>query len=545
MKREILLFTFFLTTSFALMSQSTMIEVYDVFQNKCVSCHSNNSPAAGLDLEGTGSSIVQKAQSVRNNLINVSPSNIYAASKGYAQVYPGRIDKSYLYRTINADFDNYIVQDEAEGDHSTTGAADLSREEKELIRQWINFGAPATGTVVDIDLIDDYYNTNGVAAFPDGAPPAPAANEGFQIRMGPFLMKPSDELEFFQKYELDLPQNVEVHRVDVDISNYSHHFIIYDFNEGGDASIPDGLRLEPDHTNIGLVAALQEATDLRLPEGTAFRWKKNLVLDLNSHYINYSSTTTYLAEAYVNVYTQATGTAIQEMKTELIANFNIFIPNNGNQIDASQTINYNLGDIYLWGIMGHTHQYGTDYKVYKRENGQETDLIYDASCAQGVPGCASPYFDYQHIPMRYFDDEFLPVTMNFSNGIIHKAQWVNDGPNSVGFGSTSDDEMMVMILMYVDDLEGLPTSIRNTYLPIEGIKVQPNPMTDQAILTLPATVQDATIRLFDAYGQLISTQYQGNDTNVVIKKGQFTSGMYLYTVTTPDGKMGSGKIIME
>ena len=212
------------------------------------------------------------------------------------------------------------------------------------------------------------------------------------------------------------------------------------------------MRLEPNHADIGLVAAVQEPTDLKLPEGTGFKWEEGLVLDLNTHYINFSANSTYLAEAYINVYTQPTGTAKQEMKTELFANLNIPIQNNENMITHEQSLNFNFGDIHLWGMMGHTHKYGRDYKVYKRIGGQKGEMIYDASCAQGIPGCVSPFFDYRHIPFRYFNDGFEPLTMNFSNGLIHEASWLNDGPFSVNFGFTSDDEMMVLVIMYLDDI---------------------------------------------------------------------------------------------
>ncbi|MCB0683650.1 MAG: hypothetical protein KDC32_22530, partial [Saprospiraceae bacterium] len=63
-------------------------------------------------------------------------------------------------------------------------------------------------------------------------------------------------------------------------------------------------------------------------------------------------------------------------------------------------VNSNSGEVFLWGLMGHTHKYGKGYKVYRRTGGQQGELLYDASCPQGIPGCVSPYFDYQHIPMR-------------------------------------------------------------------------------------------------------------------------------------------------
>ena len=189
----------------------------------------------------------------------------------------------------------------------------------------------------DADMIEEYYTTNnGLEAFPDGPPPAPAEDEGFQIKMGSYFLEPNGEVEYYQKYELDLPEDQEVTRIDIQFSDYSHHFLIYDFNPGGDASTPPGLRLNAFHNDIGLVAAVQGPTDLHLPEGTAFRWEEGLVLDLNSHYINYSATNIYKAEVYLNIYTQPVGTAAQEMKTELITHFDFWVPNDGDLVTADR-----------------------------------------------------------------------------------------------------------------------------------------------------------------------------------------------------------------
>jgi len=269
------------------------------------------------------------------------------------------------------------------------------------------------------------------------------------------------------------------------------------------------------------------------------------VLDLNSHYINYSATLTYMAEAYLNVYTQPTGTAKQEMKTELFANFNIPIPNNENTIPHQQNLNYNIGDIYLWGMMGHTHKYGTDYKVHKRVLGQEGEMIYDASCAQGIPGCVSPYFDYQHIPFRYFNDGFLPITMNFSNGLIHKATWLNDGPSSVNFGVTSDDEMMVLVIMYLDDITGLSVSNNELEGQLQNVIIAPNPMQAEMMVSYPMELEGVTFSIYDMVGRQIRTLPGTDVGQIKVDRSDLTSGMYVYRLEDENGRYKAGKFVVE
>ena len=543
MKQPFTLISILLLFYTGLHAQSTGMRVYQILQDKCVQCHSNASPEAGLDLEGSGPNVNARAIQVYNNIVNTTPANATAAAKGHKYIYPGRADLSFLFRKINQGLEPTLGLDADENQSMPPyGQPQLSEVEKELIRQWIFYGAPLDGEVVEETLLEDYYSGNKLLSFPDGPPEAPAPDEGFQIKMGPFYLAPTDELEYFQKYELDLPEDVDVTRLDIMIGTYSHHMIVYDFEPGGGDAIPDGLRLSANHANIGLVAAVQEPTDLKLPQGTAFIWDKQLVLDLNSHYINYSASANYQAESYINVYTQPSGTAAQEMHTELLSNFDIYIPNNGDPITHSQHINYNLGDIYLWGIMGHTHQYGTGYKAYERlPGGQQGEIIYDASCARGIPGCISPYFDYQHIPMRYFEP-LKPLSMTSSSGLIHEASWLNDGPEPVAFGPTSEDEMMVMVIMYTESLDGV-VSTDEPQMPGEQPNAYPNPANHTVTFKLHQSNSPVEARLLNINGQTV-LQGRSNSNTLLMDVRSLSAGVYIYQLRDDKGGIKTGKLVV-
>jgi hypothetical protein len=530
-------------------SQSTAARVYEILQDNCASCHSHNSPAAGLDLEGGGATLAEQMQDVYTNLVGGVPANSTAADAGWAYVEPGRADKSFLFRKINQNLDPFYDLPAGAGAPMPKDQPAISELERELIRQWIQFGAPATGEVVEEALLEDYFSGAGEASFPV-APAGPAPAEGFQLKMGPIYLhpagEPGDEVEYFQKYALDLPEDTEVHRIEFLISGYSHHFILYDFDFPGAAqSIPPGLRLDPFHQDVGLIAAVQEATDLRLPEGTAFPWEQDLVLDFNSHYINYSANLVYQAEVYINVYTQPEGTAIQPMQTTLLTNTNIPIPNNGEEITHSQVVTSNgLGEIFIWGIMGHTHQYGTDYKVYRRESFQQQELIYDGACAEGIPGCVSPFFDYQHIPMRYFD-ELLPLDMSGTNGFIHKASWINDGPVPVNFGPTSDDEMMVLVMMYTLDSTGIVIA-SDTEVPLAStsLEVRPNPVQQMAEVVIPDGIGSYAYRLTDLRGQVVASGQDLREPVLQIFRHNWAPGMYVLEVVGEKGQRFMSKVLV-
>ena len=525
----------------------TGARVYEILQENCATCHNNANPAAGLDLEGSGAN---PALEVYSNIYDVTPANAYAASQGYKYIYPGRPDKSFLFRKVNNGLEPTIDLHGDAGANMPKDMPPISEVERELIRQWILFGAPTDAEVVDETMLETFYSGNGEVSFTE-PPAAPDPSEGFQVKMGPFYLapagEPGSELEYFQKYALDLLEDVEVNRIEILISSYSHHFIIYDWDSPQAAStVPPGLRLNPFHNGISLVAAVQEQDDLMLPEGTAFRWEDDLVLDLNSHYINYSATSVYQAEAYLNIYTQPVGTAAQEMHTRLIVNDDIYIPNNGDPITFTQNYTPNLGEVYMWAFTGHTHQYGTGYEAFYRNNFVEGDIFYDGSCPQGIPGCVSPFFDYQHIPWRYFEP-LQPITMNGSNGLVHKGYWVNDGPEAVWFGPTSDDEMMVAIMMFTMDSTGVVISNTNEVKsgPSLPLRIQPNPMQQSATLVLPDNTNRVNVQVFDVLGLERVRLTNVNGPVVELQRGDLQPGLYIVRIEDEQGQWGSVKLRVE
>ncbi len=460
--------------------------------------------------------------------------------KGHYRIYPGRPDKSLLFRKINKNLESTIQLDPEEGEEMPKdNAFILSDTEKEIIRQWILYGAQVSGISFNSATISQFYNSGGLNSF-DNPPQAPDPAEGFQIKMGPFFLAPSGEIEYFQKWELDLPEMREVHKMDFQFGNYSHHFLVYQF-ENSASSIADGLRPDANHSNIKLVAAVQEPTFLHLPNNTAFFWNKGAVLDLNSHYINYSATLPLKAEVYVNVYTQASGTAKHEMKSILIPNFNIPIPNNGKLITFESPIVAPRQN-FVWGMMGHTHKYGKDYKVYKRNpDGSKGELIYNASCFEGNPNCASPFFDYRHIPFRKWEP-LLPIPMN--PGLIHQAQYLNDGPLPVSFGPTSKDEMMLIILFYTDDTTGISTATEHLSPGQKDLRIIPNPSASEFYLELDHHYRNPVLEIVSLNGQVVLKQKMQHGSNTIHVQ-DLASGMYIGKLSDDAGRLQRVRIIVS
>lgn len=523
-------------------AQNTYDYVYFVLQQRCASCHSGGNPAGGLDLKGSGSTSAQQQADVYNRIVNGASGNAFNSSKGHKVVSPGDVWRSTLFRKSHAGLQPNLLLDPAEGDaHDDAALHRISSAEKEAIRQWILHGAPATGQVVDMSLIQQYYNGQGVPSF-STPPPAPDPSEGFQIQMGPFFLAPNDEHEYFLKYPTLLPQDVEVTRMEAMFGPYSHHFILFDYRPNQHTAKPNGLRDDNAHIYTSLSAVYQYPDTFSLPEGSALFWNRNTYLDLNSHYVNYSQDKVAACEAYLNIYTQPRGIARQQMHVALVANLNILIPNDG-QLHRFSAINndpgYN-GKVYIWGITSHTHQYGRDFDIFTRTpRGDKDDQIFDAEYMHGDPSGFYTGYDYQHPPIRYFHD-FLPIVAR--DGLTYEAAYRNTGPRTVRFGDTSDDEMMVMAYFYLLDTTGVNPSTRlNPLQPGSGLRAGYVSRPDGGSIRIEGAKDPwLSLSLFDMQGRECLRSGRiilpaGGAAELAFDTGALPSGVYLCRISGADG----------
>lgn len=498
-------------------AQGTYEQVYGLFQANCtVGCHSGTSPSGNLDLNEGGDMVA-----VYNNLIGTNPTNPTASSKGYKLVNPGYPERSFLLRKCaTPEWDAAIDIELSEGNVMPDGQPSLDKEEIELIRQWIIYGAPQTGEVIDPQLIHDFYGDLGMARIEIPPTPEEEGFEGFQIHMGPFFLAPLSEVEYRWKYDIQEPDSIEVYRTRSFFNDESHHFILYKFGEGTSGSFPEGYRPATQGElftfDIEQVTAWQDPFDNYLPDGTAYKWEANTVLDNNYHILNYSADSILAAEAYINVYTQPTGTAEVEMLSTLLAintlqfvlgwgeiGEDLIIPPDGQEHTFTDPfgIPVEIPDWYVWSIFGHTHARGTDYDVYLRNSdGSKGEQIYegfyntDYSFNQG-------YFDWEHPAIRLFDP-FLQVDM--SDGFIQEAKYVNNTSDTIRWGLTTEDEMMLIAIQYTeapldgDTVDGIEEQ------GLSYLNVSPNPFTDNFIIHYKLDEpSDITVELYDIYGRLV------------------------------------------
>jgi hypothetical protein len=538
---------FFLLSISITNAQSDYQQVYDLFQAKCTSCHGGSNPQGNLALDGNLSTVY-------NAIKNMTPTNPAAAASGQKLIVPGRPDQSFLLRKVAyADWDDYYGELEvAEGNQMPpNNLPKLEKHEVELLRQWILHGASVTSFDVKMDIIEDYYTNGGLPFIERPDPPAPG--EGFQLRMGPIFLAPEEEQEYFKYQDMALAGDTEINRIDLTMNDESHHFLMYHVNDN--PSVPqDGLIpiLETQNINMSgesVISAWQDSHPHVLPEKTAYFWDENTIVNLNFHAKNYNSSLTLPIDGYINVYTQPSGTAEQEMFADLFiigatSGNNLSIPNSGNEIVVTDAIKTNQSfPMYVWSLTSHTHQLGTDYDIYLRNpNGTKGEQIYegyynfDYTFNQG-------FYDWEHPPIRTFEE---PLFIDLKDGLIHEAKYVNNTDSYVYWGITTEDEMMLFYAHYTKEALTSTEEVENQLSIESSLKVSPNPFTNQTYINYELKHSaDVQVEVFDLLGNRVSVlangdQMPGRYSQEFVPENDLSSGLYLVRLTV-DGKVFSSK----
>jgi len=530
--------------------------VYNILQANCTAsgCHASISPQSGLDLSGS-------MTDVYNAIVNIDPTNVTASNKGDKLIKPGYPLNSYLYRKINSGLHADHGLTSGEGGNMPQGLPPIEDYEREIIKQWIYFGAPNqsnTTQVFNENSVQDYYTLGGAPRIAAPAPPA----VGFQVHLGPIFLDASVETEYRLKHQLDLPANVEITQLEVTMNNESHHFILDKFPTAANASsVDEGMR----NVNLAnfimggaeLVNAWQASGGRELPYGTAYFWAKDEYLDLNYHVNNYSTTQILPAEVYINVHTQPLGTAVKEMKAALVPNAASIATGPGatNTFSASSGF-FGVQDdtAQLWMLASHTHKYGVDYDIYTIDgSGNDMDQIYEGKYDYDNNMPVTNY-DWSHPPTRFWDGPNLyPIKASW--GLRHEAKYTNTGSSAVDWGVTTNDEMMLYYIQYIEGAAKLPSDPTNVddakIIDVINFDLYPNPTNNSLRFDyyLPQS-ENVAITITDLNGKTVSSlinNYQTSGSHAYhynVNELGLSAGMY-FVVVNVGGLQQSTKLIVR
>lgn len=531
MKSVLPYFTLLLLVSIGFQAEAqapTWDKVYTILNTKCAGsgCHST---LQGFKVDSPKTVLY-------NALINKTPFNPYADSIGDKLVLPGYPHKSFLLKKIahglpTVSTDIQMVSQMA--GVMPIGRPALSAYEIETIRQWILAGASETENypTADSTMIATYYNDPNRLPFLQ-APAAPAPGEGFQVHLGPIFFNPGEESEFFLKYDLFAKEHMNVSGLEVTMNDESHHYILRKFADGKKADWDEGLEpLNPVtafDSDKDYVMAWQGDQNFYLPKTTAYFWDSTTALDLNFHMFNYNAKI-LPGEVYMNVYTEPDSSILKEMKSDLVNNLAFFIPANQTQTFSATS---NLKDVSIWTLTSHTHSRGTDFNIFLRNTvgGGKGQALFEGKVDYST-GTNLGIYDWEHPPTRFWDDlntiffDSLDVNGDpMYNGFIYEAEYTNNDNKNYTFGFTTEDEMMIYYIQYVNGYYKAPvdtttpndtdsvTGLNNLLLEADKISLYPNPTNDAAYLnytlTKPGNVQISVYDLVGKETQFVSAEGQ-------------------------------------
>ena len=411
-----------------------------IFEAKCTTCH-----VSGMSF-AEQSDLILTEDVAYEQLMNRQPKNESARNYGLMLLSDKGLESlytSFLWEKINVYDREHFYNDHPEyGEQMPLGGPPLTNGELEYIRKWILAGAPETGFVADAALLKD---TSIYSPPPLEFEPLEPPVSGYQLHLGPFPVIPNYEREFFYYKELNNPEPIYVNRFQTRMRAGTHHFILYDFKNGGASPTPDefrDLRHENGLYNFATIVSLQDQlffygtqwreTDYRLPEGVALRVEANKGFDMNSHYVNRTNDTTY-GEIYTNIHTIPVNEVEHVAENLFLSNEDFTLPA-GKKTTVSRT--YTFGEkrnIFL--LTSHAHEHMTDFKIYISGGSRNNELIYFTQ-------------DWQHPPLLQFNP---PLVLNAGEGLKAVATYDNNTSEDLVYGLLSEDEMMIIFGAFYKD----------------------------------------------------------------------------------------------
>ncbi len=527
--------------------QTTYMSVYHILQTNCTgSCHTQ---ANSYNLQLTGS-----PQQVYNALVNTAPVNSTALSSGKLQVDPGNPRNSFLFDKLNHGLDANLTLQSGEGMAMPDSVNTMSEVDREMIRQWILFGARDTGTFVDSMLLVHFYVDQG--GQPRQTPlPMPAPGTGQQLYWGPVFVPSGVEIQYGNNTYIKNNTPIDISHFVSQDNPEAHHFAIFKYYPGKDTLFPKGLQQESTVNDVAslwydasIVAQYPKNMDMDFPAGTAMVWDSGTVLQLTYHMINYTDSIV-AGEGYLNTYYTPHQASTVPINTQMVIyNYpdvgRLIIPNNG--IDTTYRINqYSPDSAFYWNvisILGHTHRLGVGYNVWTRNAAGEKDSLvyngdYDASYTYNQGS-----FSWNDPPYRKLDP-ILPVDMR--KGFIHEATYRNNTTNTVTFGVGTTDEMFITFIMYYKS--DLPLGLNDETYIDNNVKVYPNPVSDEAFVKITSmpNVNDGEFQVFDILGNQVADIKGISDIVFRINLGNLANGAYTYRLMNGKDFIGTGKILVQ
>lgn len=418
----------------------TDLGTFDLIQQKILtpSCATSGCHLATTDGSFAQHGLVLAEGVAYQNLMGVDPKNSAAKADGLKRVKAFASQESLLYHKLNNSATHHAGKQY--GNPMPLGAQQLPDGQIEFVRRWIEAGAPRTGSVADASLLADKTVT------PVAYEPLliPAAGVGFQLAIPTFDIQPNFERELFTRRMVGNTQDIYVNRFETKMRSGSHHFVAYDFRNKSALPTLNTVRdLRNPDNSLNLLTALSMSNhvylagsqaqyqDYTFPAGTALLIPAGASLDLNSHYVNKTSSV-IKGEAQINLYTVDKSTVKQVVQTLDLGNTNLNIPAN-TRVTLTKSFAFDKPRKIL-ALTSHMHKLGEKFVIKIKGGTRDGEVVYTST-------------DWENPDIITFA---TPIQFNKGEGLTSEITYNNTTSKTVNFGLTSEDEMGIIFGYYYE-----------------------------------------------------------------------------------------------
>jgi hypothetical protein len=361
---------------------------------------------------------------------------------GDQRVQPGSAAKSFLVRKLAG------VLAVGEGDRMPSVGHPLRPLELDLVRAWIDAGAPETGAV-------DGAPCPAPHKFQEAAPLTAPAN-GYQIYYEGPILQPGEELEGCEWIEAPNGQDFVVGTWEYSINPGTHHFALWEHRpearmpalhtwKKDTACIQGGARF-----GISLSGSPEAPYYVeQSPGNTAKVLKGGSILGINPHYFNEFDVPIQI-KLWINLHPAPANAIIADTLTSLDASldgkspYNIFVPPFEVKTLRLRWANHTAKPMTIPQLSSHMHQRGVRFDVW---NSSGTPIYENTDWAH--PRILNP-----DPPIVLQPGDYLEYQCTHDNGVTRAVRKCGDSyldknctpgdPMPVVFNVTAQDEMCLL-----------------------------------------------------------------------------------------------------
>lgn len=227
---------------------------------------------------------------------------------------------------------------------------------------------------------------------------------------------------------------IQVSKINTILDGASHHLVVYKSTDTVEQPEPYACSpfvdtLQPENASVPLIVSQVDQESLVFPLGVSLPLGADQMIRIEMHYLNAGD-----AEREVTASVEFERQPPEQYRDEasflFVGNPDINLPEGPSTLGPVWfPIPSEMVDIHIFGMTGHTHQWGTNVEVEMRANENSED---------GVAAYRYETWSWEEPPVAKFSP---PLDMTAGSGFEFSCSWNNQSGGTVEFGESTQHEM--------------------------------------------------------------------------------------------------------